>query len=273
MAGNREQYVANRIDTTMQTLKEAGETALVPFVTIGFPDVKTSEALAEVIIESGGDMLELGVPFSDPLADGPTIQMTSFHALKQGVNVKVALKTLGHLRERGVEAPLIFMGYLNPFIQYGFEQFVRDAADAGLDGLIVPDLPVEEAGTYKQVCDKHNICLIPLLTPTSTDQRIARACKDARGFIYCVSLAGVTGARRELAPGLQELVGRIRQHTELPVLTGFGVSHREHIEALGRFADGAVVASALLNAINESPQERVLHTAREFVKGLKKPAV
>ena len=261
--------MANRIDIKLQEVKGAGNTALVPFITIGFPDVETSEDLAEVILESGGDMLELGIPFSDPLADGPTIQKTSFHALEHGVNLRSSLAVLGHLRERGVEAPLIFMGYYNPFLRYGVEQFVGDAADAGLDGVIVPDLPPEEAGPFRKLCEKRDIYLIPLLAPTSTDQRIAQACKDAKGFIYCVSLTGVTGARRDLASDLPEFVGRIRRHTDLPVMVGFGVSRREHMESIGSFADGAVVASALLDAIAKVPKQRMLQTAREFVKGLR----
>ena len=187
----------NRIDVKLKALKDAGQTALAPFVTVGFPDVETSEALAEAIIDSGGDMLELGIPFSDPLADGPTIQMTSYKALQQGVTVRTALDVLRRLRGKMAEAPLIFMGYYNPFLHYGIESFVRDASKAGLDGLIVPDLPTEESGPLRKLCEEHNIHLIPLFAPTSTDERIAQACKGARGFIYCVSLTGVTGPRQD----------------------------------------------------------------------------
>ena len=161
------------------------------------------------------------------------------------------------------------MGYYNPFLQYGTERFGRDAAAAGLDGVIVPDLPPEEAGPFKEACNREGIHLIPLLAPTSTDQRIAQACKQANGFIYCVSLTGVTGARQQLAPGLRALVGRIRRHTDLPVVVGFGVSKREHVEAIGRFADGAAFGSALLDAIDRSPKERVLQTATEFIASLR----
>ena len=259
----------NRIDTRLGMLKQKGESALVPYVTVGFPDVSTSEALAEAIIESGADMLELGIPFSDPLADGPTIQKTSFQALKHGVNVKVALAVVARLREKQPETPLIPMGYFNPYLRYGVERFVEDASRAGVDGLIVPDLPTEEAGPFKLLCEKQGIYLIPLLAPTSPDHRIAQACQDARGFIYCVGLVGVTGARAELSSGLPALVGRIRRHTDLPVLVGFGVSRPEHMQTIGGFADGAVVASALLDAIDKSPSERVLETARGFVRNLK----
>ena len=259
----------NRIDITLKLLREVGQTALVPFVTVGFPDVGTSEALAKTVLDAGGDMLELGIPFSDPLADGATVQNTSFQALKQGVGLPTSLDVLRRLRDEGVEAPLIFMGYYNPFLRYGLERFAREAAEAGLDGVIVPDLPPEEAGPLKKVCKHHGICVIPMLAPTSTDQRIAQACQDASGFIYCVSVTGVTGARRQLGSGVEDLVGRIRRHTDLPVVVGFGVSSREHVEEIGRFADGAVCASALLDAIEQSPKGRILGTAASFVNGLR----
>ena len=241
---------------------------MVPFPTAGFPDVKTSEELAVAIIESGADMIELGVPFSDPLADGPTVQLTSLQALERGVNLKSCLKILDNLRNRGVNVPLLFMGYLNPFIQYGFERFISDASRLGLDGVIIPDLPVEEATMYQDVCEKYNVHLIALLTPTSTDKRIALTCIRAKGFIYCVSIAGVTGDRKDLAPGLSKLVKNIRKHTDLPVLIGFGVSTREHIEAISGFAEGAVVGSALLNVIIESDEDNVIHSAKEFIRRL-----
>ena len=261
--------MTNRIDATLSRLRAARRTALVPFVTVGYPDVDSSEAIARAIVESGGDMLELGVPFSDALADGPTIQRTSFRALQQGVNLSTCLALLGRLRQGGVQAPILFMGYYNPFRHYGLERFVQEAAGAGLDGLIVPDLPMEEAGAFKPCCEKNGIWLVPLLAPTSTEVRIAQACRDAKGFIYCVSLTGVTGARSELATGVRGLVERIRKHTDLPVLVGFGVSRREHVEAIGRYADGAAVGSALLDAVGAVSVERAAQTAGEFVRRLK----
>ena len=261
--------MANRIDVKLQELKVARKTALAPFITIGFPDVETSVALAKAIVQAGADILEMGIPFSDPLADGPTVQMSSFRALQQGVNVRVSLDVARRLRHDGVDAPLIFMGYYNPFLRYGASDLVRDAAKAGVDGLIVPDLPPEESGPFKDLCDSRGLYLIPMLAPTSTDERIAQACRDAKGFIYCVSLTGVTGARTELASGLADLVGRIQRHTDLPVLVGFGVSQREHVEAIGRFADGAVVGGALVDAIDKAPKGMAVQVAAEFVARLK----
>ena len=259
----------NRIDSTFERLRATGETALAPFVTVGFPDVPTSEALAWELLDAGGDMLELGIPFSDPLADGPTIQMTSYRALQHGVNVASSLEFLRRLRHGGVDAPLVFMGYYNPFLRYGVERFLNDASSAGMDGIVVPDLPTEESGDFREACNKVGIAMIPLLAPTSPDSRIEESCKGASGFIYCVSLAGVTGARSSLSSGVSDLVGRIRQHTDLPVLVGFGVSQREHVEQISEFADGVIIASALLDAVAKSPEDAALATARNFVRGLK----
>ena len=259
----------NRIDTVMAKLRESGETALVPFITVGFPDVPTSEELARTILESGGDMLELGVPFSDPLADGPTVQMTSYRALQNGVTVRECLAVVQRLRASGVDSPLIFMGYYNPYLRYGPDKFLDDAAAAGLDGLIVPDLPTEEAAQFGDMCATRGIHLVPLLAPTSSDERIEGACKAAGGFIYCVSLTGVTSARRTLSGATAGLVERIRQHTDLPILVGFGVSRAEHVVEIGTYAEGAVVGSALLDAVDKAPPEGKVDAARDFIRALK----
>ena len=261
--------MANRIDLTLGRLRSLKQPALAPFVTIGFPDVEASRALAMEVLASGADMLELGIPFSDPLAEGTTIQKTSFRALENKVNVGVSLELVASLRGDGVEAPLIFMGYYNPFLRYGAERFAEDAANAGVDGVIVPDLPTEEAGPFKTLCEARDVYFIPMLAPTSPDRRIAQACKDANGFIYCVSLAGVTGARRSLSSGIEGLVARVRAHTNLPIIVGFGVSRREHVETIRRFADGVAVGSALLDVVDKAPRENMLKAAREFVTGLK----
>ena len=265
----------NRIDVTLARLRADGEKALAPFLTVGFPDVPTSEAMAHAALEAGADMLELGVPFSDPLAEGPTIQMTSHRALRNGVTLDTVLEVVARLRASQPLAPLILMGYYNPFLQFGVERFVERARDVGADGVIVPDLPLEESGEsgqsggFKDTCEGQGVYLIPLLAPTSSDLRIAAACKGARGFIYCVSLTGVTGAQRSMSPVLAQLVGRIRQHSDLPVLVGFGVSQRQHVEEIGGFADGAIVGSALLNAVDRAPLDRAADTVRSFVRALK----
>lgn len=261
--------MSNRIEDKFRELRAQGRTALAPFITVGFPTVQMSEQLAETILASGGDLLELGIPFSDPLADGPTIQRTSFQALTQGVNVSTSLDMVRNLRRKGIEAPLILMGYYNPFLRYGVDKLVADAASVGVDGFIVPDLPPEEAGQLKALCESHGIHLIPLLAPTSTDERIANACKDAKGFIYCVSLTGVTGSRESLSHGLAEFIGRVRKHTDIPILVGFGVSRKEHVDAIAKLADGAIVASALLDAVDKSEEGQELETARKFIEELR----
>ena len=258
----------NRIDYCLEKIKSENRPALVPYLTVGYPHASISESLATAVLANGADMLELGIPFSDPLADGPTIQMTSFRALENGTTVQTAIDTVAGLRSIDIEAPLIFMGYFNPFLQYGISRFLRVAADAGLDGLIVPDLPSEESKLVATESRNVGIHLIPLLAPTSTDERIESACAEAGGFIYCVSLTGVTGARSRLSTGVEILVGRIRKYTNLPVLVGFGVSSKEDVERIGKFADGAVVGSALLDAISKSKEGEEIKVASNFTNGL-----
>ena len=260
----------NRIDETLRRVRESGESALAPFLTVGFPDIETSEDLARAVLDAGSDMLELGVPFSDPLADGPTIQMTSYRALRNGVSVARCLETLRRLRAGGVDAPLIFMGYYNPYLRYGVERFLDDAADAGLDGMIVPDVPAEEGAALGAMAAARGIHLIPLLAPTSAEARIADACKAAGGFIYCVSLTGVTGARGAASNSAPALVERVRRHTDLPILVGFGVSRPEHLDAIAEYADGAVVGSALLDAIDKAAAGGKTRAARRFIQTLKR---
>ena len=214
-------------------------------------------------------MLELGVPFSDPLADGATVQLTSLQALERGVTLNTCLKILDNVRNRGVNAPLIFMGYYYPFLKYGISQFIRECSDIGVDGLIITDLPTEESHTFAKEAKENEIHLIPLLAPTSTDERIESACRLAGGFIYCVRLTGVTGARANLSSGVEALVGRIRQHTDLPIMVGFGVSSKQDVDNIGRFADGAVVGSALLDAISHSDEGQEFNVVAEFIYRLK----
>ena len=261
--------MTNRIDTTLAALKAEGKYAVVPFITMGYPTLAVSVGVAQSVLENGADMLELGIPFSDPLADGPTIQMTSFQALENGVTLSMAMDSVRELRARKIESPLIFMGYLNPYLNYGMERFAKDAADAGLDGIIIPDLPPEEAPPYQAILEGRGIHLIPLLAPTSTESRIEQACKQASGFIYCVSVTGVTSARSELASGVESLVRRIRSHTDLPVLVGFGVSRHEHVKRIASFADGAVVGSALLDSVSRASSEDAPETAAAFVRMLR----
>ena len=257
-----------RIEDRLHEPLDAGAPAIIPYLTVGFPDVATTLEMAAALEEAGAAVIELGVPFSDPLADGPTVQRCGFHALRQGVTLGRCLEACATLRSRGVAVPLVFMGYYNPLLAYGLEAIAEDAASAGLDGFIVPDLPAEEAGPLLAACDARELAVAPLLAPTSTDQRIAAACARARGFVYCVSRLGITGARQDLSDEAHSLVRRVRRHTDLPVAVGFGVSSPEHVAELSGVADAVAVGSALLEAVEEAPRGQETARAREFVARL-----
>ena len=264
--------MTNRIDKTLREAREAGRPILGPFITVGYPDLDTSIEIAEAALQSGADLIELGVPFSDPLAEGPTIQMSSQHALQQGITLQGCIDAVRRLREREPDAPLLLMGYYNPFLRPGLERFVGEASDAGVDGLIVPDLPPEEAGPLYKICLRQGMHLVPLLAPTSTTDRIKQACQHAGGFIYCVSLTGVTGARADLGEGLANLVDRIRHQTDLPILVGFGISTPAHVKEVSGFADGAAFGSALIDAIAAVPKAQAVQATRKFLTAMRNGA-
>jgi tryptophan synthase alpha subunit len=257
-----------RIQTSFHAARQAGRVALWPFLTAGYPDEAATLELVPALEQAGACGLELGVPFSDPLADGATIQRASFQAIRSGMTLARCIALCRQLRAAGVTMPIILMGYYNPILAMGLEETARQAAKAEADGFIVADLPAEEAGPFAAACQRHDLALVPLLAPTSTDERIALTCHGARGFVYCVSLTGVTGARGYLPPAVAELVGRVRRHTSLPIVVGFGVSRREHVEAIGQYADGAVVGSALIDALDAAPRPKIASQVREFLESL-----
>ena len=259
----------DRLKECFDALAAGGITGVIPYLTVGFPSVEDTLSLVPALVDGGADVIELGVPFSDPLADGPTIQRSSFHALAQGVNLGTCLQVCRQLRSAGITIPLVFMGYYNPILNYGLKRFAVDAQDVGVDGVIVPDLPFEEADPLQSTCRQHGIHLIPLLAPTSTDARIALSCEKASGFVYCVSLTGVTGARAELPSGIPALTQRVRRHTELPLAVGFGISQRHHVEALAPWAQAAVVGSALIEVVEKTPDGQRAAAVKDFVAGLK----
>ncbi len=264
-----------RIEATFARLKAEGRTGLVAFLTVGYPDVDATLRLVPALVEGGADIIELGMPFSDPLAEGPTIQRSSYAALQQGVTVSTCLDVTAKLRSGGLEAPLVPMGYYNPILNYGIEAFTRDASAAGADGLIVVDLPPEESGPLREACIASNLRLIYLLAPTSTEERIKRVAELASGFIYCVSLTGVTGARQELSQGLEAFVRRVRRFTPLPIAVGFGISQATHFEAVGRIAEAAVIGSAIIDEIDRcdpSQREARLKEYAEVVTGRRRAA-
>jgi tryptophan synthase alpha chain len=258
----------SRIDGAFARARQSGRTALMPFITAGYPSLATSEANILGLIVGGADLVEIGMPFSDPLADGATIQRTSQVALANGIRPADCLTLAHRLRAvHDVETPLVLMGYYNPLLHYGLTRFASDAADAGVDGFIVPDLPTEESDDFQAACRAVGRDLIFLLAPTSTDARIASVAERASGFIYCVSLRGVTGARAAL-PDLGPYLRRVRDRTSLPLAVGFGVSTAEHVRQIGRLADGAIVASALIDRLDKLPERDQPLAAEAFMREL-----
>lgn len=259
----------NRLAETFAKVAAEGRIALMPYVTVGYPTLERSKKLIKAIVEAGADGLELGVPFSDPLADGATVQRTSQIALDQGTTLVDALKLVEELRAEGVTVPLVLMGYANPFYQYGIEKLAARAVEAGVDAFIVPDLPAEESDEWAIPLRAQGRDLIFFVAPTSTDARLKTTAEKASGFIYCVSLTGVTGARDAMATDLAEYIGRVRAATDLPLVIGFGISTPAHVAEVARIADGAIVASAMINHLDTFSEEDEAEAAVEFIKMMK----
>jgi len=249
-------------------MQEEDRTGLIVFLTVGCPDMDSTRQLVPALAQSGADCIELGVPFSDPLAEGQTIQASSYTALQNGVTLGDCVELVAELRPKVPETPLVLMGYYNPILRYGLSAFAKDASQAGVDGLIVVDLPPDEAHPLMEQCQPEGIHVISLLAPTSTDERIASACSVSSGFIYCVTLTGVTGARDALSTRVFPLLERVRRHTSLPLAVGFGISSREHIDSLGKEAQAAVVGSAMVDTVVRSPREKMVENASRFVEAL-----
>jgi tryptophan synthase alpha chain len=248
-------------------LFDSGHAALMPYFPLGFPDAQTSLDVIVAMSDAGADAFEIGLSFSDPLADGPVVQHATQVALEQGITVKRSLELMAELRARGVSQPFLVMGYYNPILAYGLERFVEDAAAAGADGFIVPDLPPEEADEIDRLCRNHGLGLIYFLAPTSTDERVKLIADKAQGFIYLVSIAGVTGVRSQVASGLSEFVGRIRKATSTPIAIGFGVSTPEQAREVSRIADGVIVGSALVQVVDRAEDKP--QAAAQFIRELK----
>ncbi|MBI5894237.1 MAG: tryptophan synthase subunit alpha [Deltaproteobacteria bacterium] len=251
----------NRIQKTFARLKAKGEKAFVIFITAGDPDIKTTKEIMFELEKSGADIIELGIPFSDPMADGTTIQAASERALKNGTTLNDVLKLVRDVRQK-TEIPIILFGYYNPIFAYGVKRFAYSAKKAGADGVLVVDLPPEEADELKIETDKNSIDLIFLLTPTSDNARVKLVAEKASGFIYYVSVAGVTGARKNLASNLKRNINAIKRNTALPICVGFGISTREQVKKVSSIADGVVVGSAIVKLIAHSEGKK------GFVKGV-----
>jgi tryptophan synthase alpha chain len=239
---------------------------LVAYITCGDPDLDTSRDVALAAIDAGADVIELGVPFSDPVADGPVIQRASERALQHGTNLAGVLDIARQIRNQS-NAGLIIFSYLNPILQFGLDKFCSVAAAAGVDGALVTDLPVEEADEYLRAMKAHKLAPVFLAAPTSTDQRLRDIAKRSRGFIYAISRTGITGTRQEVAGDARSLVERLRAHTKLPIAVGFGVSTPEQFAEIGSFADAAVIGSAIVQRIEQSPG-REAAAVSEFLSSL-----
>ncbi|NQT47272.1 MAG: tryptophan synthase subunit alpha [Candidatus Omnitrophica bacterium] len=241
----------NRIDKTFKRLKKKRDKAFIAFITAGYPNLSATKSVVKELAQRGADIIELGVPFSDPLADGPTIQAASERALKNRVNLKSIFRLVKELR-KDIQTPIALMTYYNPIFRYGLEKFTKDALRAGVDGVIVPDLPIDEDLALRKALRGSGIKEILFLAPTSTTDRIKQAARRAGGFIYYVSLTGVTGARKKLPQEIARNVRRIKQYTKTPVCVGFGISGPKQAEKIAKVADGVIVGSVLIKAITEN---------------------
>ncbi len=243
-----------------------GHKALITYVTVGYPSIEATMAVVPLLASCGSDIVELGIPFSDPLADGVTIQQSSFRALQGGVTPRVCLEVAGRLRQK-VDVPLVFMTYFNPVLSYGLEKFSQACGRSGIDGLIIPDLPPEEGSTLEAVTRKQGLDLIYLLAPTSTEDRIRLVAGRSRGFIYLASVTGTTGTRESLPADLTAFVARVRQVARQPLCVGFGISTPEQAGQIGRIADGVIVGSRLMQLM---AVENFAPPVSDFVKGLRR---
>ncbi len=266
--------VETRITRRFAALKEEGRSGLVTFITAGDPDLETSQAVLNGLAESGADIIELGMPFSDPMADGPAIQVSSQRALRAGQDMHKTLQMVRQFRTKDDETPMVLMGYYNPIYIYGVDRFLQDAKEAGVDGLIMVDLPPEEETELCLPAIKAGINFIYLTAPTTTDERLPRVLENASGFVYYVSITGITGTRSANATDIKPHVDRIKAATDLPVAVGFGIRTPEQAADIAGISDAAVVGSALVNVIADNlddegrAQPGLAEKAHEFVRGL-----
>ncbi|MCP5015880.1 MAG: tryptophan synthase subunit alpha [Ketobacter sp.] len=261
----------SRIKACLQNLKQQNRKALIPFITAGDPQLDATVPLLHNLAENGADIIELGIPFSDPMADGPVIQLADERALANGVTTVHALEMVKEFRQTNQQTPIVLMGYLNPVEVYGYDRFATDAAAAGVDGLIIVDLPPEAAVESIKLFDAAGLDTIFLIAPTTSDKRIATICAAGRGYLYYVSLKGVTGAGHLDIDGVNQKLETIRKTTDLPIAVGFGIKDAETARLIGENADGVVVGSALVKLIAESQNDREVMMARvtEFTQSLR----
>jgi len=259
----------SRLSETFARLRAAGTPGLVTYVTAGDPDLAGTEGILRALDRAGADVVEVGIPFSDPLADGPVIQRATERALASGTTLLAVLALLKRLRSE-IRMPVVLFSYANPVFRIGAERFGDLARDAGVDGVLILDLPIEEAGDFRAMLEARGIDTILLLSPTTSDERLRKAAALGSGFLYAISRLGVTGVRSEIADGAEDMVRRIRRVSDLPVALGFGISKPDHVRQIGQWADAAVVGSALVNVIAEAGRSPDLNTrVEEYVRWLK----
>ena len=259
-----------RLQAAFERARSERRLALAVYLTVGYPDRGATRELALAAVEGGADVIELGVPFSDPLADGTTVQRASEAALRNGVTFADCLAEGRALAERGV--PVILMGYTNSFLQRGYPRLAADLATGGVAGAIIVDMPAEESAEVDAAFAPHGLARIDLYAPTTPDERLARLAPSSRGFIYCVALTGVTGARRELGSDAPDLVRRVKKHAKVPVVVGFGISTPDHVRALRGVADGVAIGSAVLDTITRAQADQRAAALRDFVASLSQGA-
>ena len=265
--------MASRLDAAFARLRTERRPGLVTYTTAGDPDLSRSAEILRAIDRAGADVLEIGVPFSDPLADGPVIQRATERALAAGGSLRASLSIVERIRAQ-VSAAIVIFSYANPLLRMGLGEFAHRAADAGVDGVLALDLPIEEADELHETLSTSGLDTIFLLSPTTTDARIRKAATLGRGFLYGISRLGVTGARDRVAAGAETLVGRIRAHTSMPIALGFGISRPEHVAEVGAYADAAVVGSALVARIaDERESSQLIERIETFVRWLKSASV
>ncbi len=261
----------SRLQATFEKLRAQNERAFIPFVTCGDPDLKTSQTLIENYIAAGADIVEIGIPFTDPLADGPTIQRASERALAGGATMDDALQLIADVRKTYPDTPLVPMTYVNPVYQIGYDEFARRCAQVGADGVIISDIPPEAGKEWIAAGRKHGVDTIFLVAPTSDDERVEAVANAASGFIYAVARMGVTGAKSDVPPEIGDLIARVKTHTDTPICAGFGFSSPAQIASTCRSSqvDGIVVASALIDQLEKAPGQAGIAAATEMVRGLK----
>lgn len=254
----------NRIDQKFKDLSRQGKKALIAFITAGDPSLDKNAALVPELEKIGVDLVELGVPFSDPLADGPVIQASSLRALNRGVNLKKIIALAARIRKNS-QIPLVLMSYLNPITNYGLQKFAKDASLAGVDGVILPELPVEEGAEIAAVLNRHHIHVIYLMAPTSSPERRKRIAKASRGFIYYVSITGVTGVKHAIVDTVNQDLKAIKKISKLPVCAGFGVSTPEQAHAMSRQSDGVIVGSAIVKLLSENTSMNPSQFCKKYI--------